>query len=107
LRRLAQSELNFPNLLLNEEITMANGPESNTEERLAAAKPNLSLLHHLAALNPPHGFRVRLLDGESYEAAKVDHVFTDGISIINEDTRIYIPLDAISSIRITKPPVPL
>ena len=85
---------------------MANGPRSNTEARLEAAKPTLSLLHHLAALDPPHGFLVRLLDGESYEAAKVDHVFTDGISIVSHGTRTYIPLNAISSISIANPPVP-
>ena len=84
---------------------MIETPNHDLEARLEAARPKLSLLHHFAALDPPHGFLVRLLDGESYEAAKVDHVFTDGISIMNDGTRIYIPLDAISSIRIAKPPV--
>ena len=51
---------------------MANGLESNTEARLEAAKPTLSLLHYLAALDPHHSFRVRLLDGELYTVAKVD-----------------------------------
>jgi hypothetical protein len=75
-----------------------------TQAKLAAAEPNLSLLHHMAATQAMQtGFTVMLRDGGFYETDKGDFIFTDGLSINNDGRRIYIPLTAIKAIIIRNP----
>jgi hypothetical protein len=75
--------------------------EKERQAKLARAKPNISLLHHIAATQAMDtGFTVMLLDGGSYNTNKGDFVFTDGLSIVLDDHRIYIPLTAIKAILI-------
>jgi hypothetical protein len=73
------------------------------QEMLAAAKPKLSLLHHIAATQAMQiGFTILLLNGGSYKTDKSDFIFTDGLSILKEGHRIYIQT-AVKAIRIHNP----
>jgi hypothetical protein len=77
------------------------------QQRLRASEPKLSLLHYIAATQAMStGFTVLLLDGGSYKADKVDNIFTDWLSIVNDNHRIFIPLTAIRSIYIHNPGEP-
>jgi hypothetical protein len=69
--------------------------EAQMRVALEAAKPKLSLLHHLAAVQAirPVGFTVMLVDGAAYRADSVDHVFTDGLSVVADDHRRYFSRD--------------
>jgi hypothetical protein len=72
---------------------------------LYSAKPNISLLHHMAAVQAiqPIGFTVTLADGTTYRADGVDHIFTDGLSVVVEGHRRYFPLTAIREIVMHNP----
>ena len=74
-------------------------------KKRAEAKPDMSLLHHINATQAmTTGFTVMLLDGSSHKATRGDFIFTDGLSIMQQDgRRIYFPLNAIRSILIHKP----
>jgi hypothetical protein len=74
----------------------------NTEEGARATEG--SLLQYIATTQAMFtGFTVILLDGGSYKADKGDRIFTDWLSIVNDDHRILIPLTAIRSIYIHNP----
>ena len=67
-------------------------------------EPKIPLLNHISASQAMRmGFTVMLLDGSSYKANKGDFVFTDGLSIVNNDHQIYFPLTAIKAIYIHSP----
>ncbi len=87
--------------------TMMRGTEAaeNAQEALAATKPQMSLLHHMAAVQPTGfiGLVVTLLDGTAYKADGVDHIFTDGLSVVVGGHRHYVPLTAIRDIMIHAP----
>ena len=72
---------------------------------LYSAKPTISLLHHMAAVQAiqPIGFTVTLADGTAYRAEGVDHIFTDGLSVVVEGHRRYFPLTAIREIVMQNP----
>jgi len=72
---------------------------------LEKAKPHISLLHHMAAVQgmSPFGFTVTLVDGSEYKTDVVDHIFTDGLSVVTEGRRRYFPLTAIRDILIHNP----
>jgi hypothetical protein len=86
-------------------LTHAMTPESREAERVAAAKPKMSLLHHIAAMQAMEtGFAVTLIDGTSYRADRGDFVFlTDGLSMVAGRHRRYFPLTAIREITISNP----
>jgi hypothetical protein len=73
--------------------------------QLEAARPHISLLHHMAAVQGmvSFGFTVTLLDGSEYRADAVDHIFTDGLTVVTEGRRRYFPLTAIRDILIHNP----
>jgi hypothetical protein len=76
------------------------------QARLAAAKPERSLLHHIAATTAMQtGFDLLLLDGTSYtvEKDKVEYMFTDGLSFMHSGHKTYIPLTAIKAIVVRNP----
>jgi chaperone required for assembly of F1-ATPase len=74
------------------------------KKKRADAKPDMSLLHHIAATQVMRtGFTVTLLDGTTYKTPAGDFIFTDGLSIVHEDDRIYFPLTAIKSIQVHSP----
>jgi hypothetical protein len=62
------------------------------------------MLRHLALTHGGNGFNVTVLDGTSYQAATLDFRFKDGMAIIADGQRIYIPKTAIKSIVIKDQP---
>ena len=78
--------------------------EAHVRERLAAAEPGMSLLHHIAATQAMEvGFTVILVDDSSYRATRGDHVFTDGLSVVVDGHRRYFPLTAVKQIVVDNP----
>ena len=78
--------------------------QKDEEAKLRSSQPKLSLLHHMVATRAAdRGFTVLLLDGSSYGADRGDFMFTDGLSIVNNERRIYIPLTAVKAIIIKNP----
>ena len=78
--------------------------EALMRERLTAAEPGMSLLHHMAATQAMEiGFTVILVDESSYRATRGDHVFTDGLSVVVDGHRRYFPLTAVKEIVVHNP----
>lgn len=74
------------------------------KRKLAAAAPTVGMFQHIAATQAAQmGFTVTLLDGATYITSSADFMFTDGMSIIMDQHRIYIPKTAIKSILIHNP----
>jgi len=73
-------------------------------QRTGRRSHNTSFLDHLNASDPQYGFKVTLVDGTAYEAVSIDCIFTDGLSIVVQDHRIYLPQSAITQIRINNAP---
>jgi hypothetical protein len=74
------------------------------QKKIRDAKPEIEFLHHIAYTQAARlGFVVTLLDGTVYETEGADFMFTDGLSIIHDKHRIYIPKTAIKTIKINNP----
>jgi hypothetical protein len=84
------------------------------QETKDRAKPDMSLLHHLAALLTATGvatqydLTVRTADGSSVKG-KFDHLFIDGLSLVVGNDKRYFPLTGITEIALHFPkgPAPL
>ena len=72
--------------------------------KIAEAKPTVDMFQHIVATIPPRtGFTVALLDGTTYTTTSADFMFIDGMSIVVEGHRIYIPKTSIRTITIHNP----
>jgi hypothetical protein len=77
---------------------------SDDERKQAeAAKPQMSLVHHIAAtLTPGRKLTIHLSDGRVCDG-ELDFFFTDGLSLVNAKLRTYFPLNSIVSILVHNP----
>jgi len=74
------------------------------EKRRERTKPTMEFAHHIACTHSPQmRMTVKLTDGTIYERAQADFVFTDGLAIVHQNHRIYLPKTSISSILIHNP----
>jgi hypothetical protein len=73
------------------------------KQRLESAKPQISLVHHVAAILT-HGRKltIHLSDGRVCDG-ELDSSFTDGLSLVNAGLRTYFPLNSIVSIMVHNP----
>jgi hypothetical protein len=108
-RRYARLSVRFGGFAMPSaaEGAQAAGEEQAHREaqlKLENATPKISMLQHIAATQGMEmGFTVLLLDGGSYSANKGEYMFTDGLSFVSDDHRVYIPITAIKAIRINNP----
>jgi hypothetical protein len=93
-------------------VTVAEAAQSAAEQqrhadlkaRFAKAKPTMEMFQYIAATQAAQtGFVITLNDGTTYTAEQADHFFTDGLSIVQDKHRIFIPLTAIKTILIRNP----
>jgi hypothetical protein len=68
----------------------ARAEEETSQAKLDSARPRMSLLHHLAAVQTPIGVTVTLVDGTAHRA-EVAEVYTDGLSVVIDRRRRYFP----------------
>lgn len=76
----------------------------DVKKRFAVAKPTAEMFQHIAATQVGEiGFTVTLLDGTFYRTTGSDFMFTDGLSIVCDGHRIYIPKTSIKTIMAHNP----
>jgi hypothetical protein len=90
-------------------MTKATEAPEKAGTTLAAARPQISLLHHMAAVlamqgSAEHGVTVKMVDG-GLTKGKFDSAFTDGLSLVVGNHKEYFPLTAITKIVIHTPNV--
>jgi hypothetical protein len=73
------------------------------KNRLLTAKPTVEMFQHLEGTHQrPTHITIELLDGTVYKSG-IDFMFTDGLSIVHDNHRIYIPKTAIKSVLVHNP----
>ena len=94
-------------MALFEEVSQAAAQqklEAERKQNLADTKPTMSMLHHMQLTRAGSlGFVITLLDGTKHRAASTDFMFTDGLSIVADNHRIYIPLTSVVCIVLNNP----
>jgi hypothetical protein len=77
---------------------------ADLKKKFAEAKPTTEMLQHISATHPfQSSVTITLLDGTVYKTPSLDFMFTDGLSIVHDQHRIYIPKTSIKSILIHNP----
>ena len=77
---------------------------ADLKKKFAEARPTTEMFQHISATHQfKTGLTITLLDGTVYKTSSMDFMFTDGLSIVFEEHRIYIPKTSITSIKVHNP----
>lgn len=89
---------------MNMEEAQMSGQEIYEREQaqrmhVADSKPTMEWLHHLSCMASPSKYMViKTIDGTTHGHADFDHIFTDGLSAIIANRKVYFPVHSLLSV---------